>query len=71
MLPQHGAARSDGGQVGRMGRRHVHAALVKLELGKTYDFSHGHASLSKCGKYRINGALILGLLKRHGIIERC
>jgi hypothetical protein len=54
-----------------MGRRHVHAALVKLELGKTYDFSHGHASLSKCGKYRINGALILGLLKRHGIIERC
>jgi hypothetical protein len=34
-------------------------------------FSHGHASLSKCGKYRINGALILGLLKRHGIIERC
>jgi hypothetical protein len=44
MLPQHGAARSDGGQVGRMGWRPVHAALVKLELGKTYDFSHGHAA---------------------------
>ena len=27
MLYEHRAARSDGGQVGRMGRRHVHAAL--------------------------------------------
>jgi hypothetical protein len=34
-------------------------------------FSHGHASLSKCGKDRINGALIPGLLTRHGVIEGC
>jgi len=34
-------------------------------------FSHGHASLSKCGKDRINSALIHGLLKRHGVIEGC
>ena len=32
-------------------------------------FSHGHASLSKCGKDQINGALIPSLLKRHGVIE--